>query len=89
MNETHDTSHDERQMESEQVEGAAHDGTCTRCGSNGHLRHGLCSVCRAEVRAARKTPPGSHAEPHESRPPAPPRPDVEPLHSPPWRRRGA
>ena len=55
---------------------------CERCGSNDSVRKGLCHRCREILRGEGKVVSPEHAEkPHQAQP--------EPLHSPPWRRRGA
>jgi hypothetical protein len=55
---------------------------CERCGSNDSVRKGLCHGCREILRGERKVMESEHTEkPHQAQP--------EPLHSPPWRRRGA
>ncbi|GEM_PF-2332230 len=55
---------------------------CRRCGANEHVHRGLCRRCRrvlmgeGSVVTEEKVP-----EPHQAQP--------EPLHRPPWKRRGA
>jgi len=59
-----------------------HADVCERCGSNDSVRKGLCHRCRETLRGEGKVLAPEHAEkPHQAQP--------EPLHSPPWRRRGA
>ncbi|MDE3086662.1 MAG: hypothetical protein KGJ77_07835 [Acidobacteriota bacterium] len=57
-------------------------GFCQRCGTDEHVHEGLCRRCRkvllaegTPVREARRRPPRAA--------------QTEPLHNPPWRRRGA
>lgn len=55
---------------------------CGRCGSDDSVRKGLCHSCREILRGEGKVMAPEHTEkPHQAQP--------EPLHSPPWRRRGA
>ena len=55
---------------------------CERCGSNDSVRKNLCHRCREILRGEGKVMAPEHPEkPHQVQP--------EPLHSPPWRRRGA
>ncbi|HYA67408.1 MAG TPA: hypothetical protein VED63_01635 [Acidimicrobiales bacterium] len=55
---------------------------CERCAANEHVHKGLCRLCR-EVLLGQGTllEPEHRERPHQA--------DSEPLHSPPWRRRGA
>lgn len=59
---------------------------CEKCGSNEHIHDGLCRVCRKSLLEEPEelrhgiAPPGRSARPKA--------PEVEPLHSPPWRHRG-
>ncbi|HUY23488.1 MAG TPA: hypothetical protein VMV22_14225 [Acidimicrobiales bacterium] len=55
---------------------------CRSCGANEHVHRGLCRRCREVLEGAGSVLPAEHAE-------HPRRPEVEPLHNPPWRRRGA
>jgi hypothetical protein len=59
------------------------EATCERCGRAGEIHRGLCAKCRMSGAGDGKVRP----DPDTVR--KPPRPDVEPLHSPPWKRRGA
>jgi hypothetical protein len=59
-----------------------HVDVCERCGSNDGVRKGLCHSCREILLGEGKVMAPEHMEkPHQAQP--------EPLHSPPWRRRGA
>ena len=55
---------------------------CERCGSNDHIHKSLCRKCH-ELLLGEATVAGTGqlARPHQA--------DPAPLHSPPWRRRGA
>lgn len=53
---------------------------CERCGSDHHVHRGLCHRCR-EVVGDTAVPPAAERRPDQAVP--------EPLHNPPWRRRGA
>jgi len=55
---------------------------CDECGSDDEVHRGLCRRCRSVLRGEGTHPPaGSSERPHQA--------DPEPLHNPPWRRRGA
>ena len=55
---------------------------CERCGANEKVHKGLCHRCREILRGEGRVLKAEHAEqPHQAQ--------AEPLHSPPWRRRGA
>lgn len=57
-------------------------GVCESCGSNEHVHRGLCRHCRHVLIGEGELRRPEHQErPHQASP--------EPLHSPPWRRRGA
>ena len=59
-----------------------HADVCERCGSDDSVHKGLCHRCREILRGEGTVlPPEAAEKPHQARP--------EPLHSPPWRRRGA
>jgi ribosomal protein L40E len=61
---------------------ALHATVCRKCGANEHVHRGLCRRCRRlSMGESRVLPPESIEKPHEASP--------EPLHNPPWRRRGA
>jgi len=55
---------------------------CERCGSNTKVHKGLCHRCREALRGEGTPVSAPQGEkPHQAQP--------EPLHNPPWRRRGA
>jgi len=57
-------------------------GVCKSCGANEHVHEGLCRRCRKVlIGQGEVLAPGHEERPHQA--------DDEPLHSPPWRRRGA
>jgi hypothetical protein len=63
-----------------------HEGFCENCSAHAHLHEGLCRPCHRLALDERRT--GVSVD-HERRPIAPHQAPSIPLHSPPWRRRGA
>lgn len=56
-------------------------GVCERCGAEEHVHRSLCRRCRELVDGGTAAPRLTQPEPRSAQP--------EPLHNPPWRRRGA
>lgn len=56
-------------------------GVCERCGTDEHVHRGMCRRCREAVDGGARAPQHAEQAPRQAQP--------EPLHNPPWRRRGA
>jgi len=62
------------------------EGVCGKCGMDAHLHEGLCRHCHQIALEERRTEASIQ---HEQRQVPPHQAPSIPLHSPPWRRRGA
>ncbi len=63
------------------------EGFCENCGAQAHLHEGLCRPCHRLALDERRT--GVPMDQEKRRPIPPHQAPSIPLHSPPWRRRGA